>query len=199
MFEGRSSRLRFPLLCRDCQRTQDAVDFRSLVRFHIPAGYRRVPQFLRVAPGDEENRFLRWLASNDVSHCPMVIVLVERYSVRQNLELRQWFGLTRIEGCHLVDGHPHRIYVRPFGRTATGLGSKYFRAQAFPRTPTSGKDITILGVGVGCRRRGIQIGSGPRKPNGRETSPSLLGDEDIFLHQIEYYLLLEAVVGIVLL
>jgi len=81
--------LRFPLLCRDYQRTQDVVDRGSLARFHIPAGSRHVPQFLRVAPGDGENRFLRWLASNDLKHRRIVTVLVERDSVCQNLGPRQ--------------------------------------------------------------------------------------------------------------
>ena len=88
------------------------------------------------------------------------------------------------------------MYVRPFGGTTTGLGSKHFGIQKFPGTPTGG-DGTI------DRRRagqgGIRFSSDPSKPNICETSASLPGDEDIFLHQIECYLLLEAIVETVLL
>ena len=87
------------------------------------------------------------------------------------------------------------MHVRPSGGTTTGLGSKHIGIQKLPGTPTGG-DGTI-----GRRRAGqnrVQFARDAGEPNICETSASLLGNEDIILHQIKCHSL-EAMIEIVLL
>ena len=153
----------FPLFGSNLQHPQDCTGFRSLSWFLVPTRHRHFPKFLVVAPGDDEVRFFGSHPITDEEHYCHLLLLVKWELVRQNLGLLQHSAEFAPKGAHLVDGHPHRIYVRPLGRTAP-REIEPVRIQELRGRPTY-STATINGGGVGHSGGGARIASDPHESN----------------------------------
>jgi len=142
-WDGRRSPPGSPLLCSDPQCAKDVVDRRSLERILIPTRRRHIPQLLSVATGDDEIRFLRSRALNDLEHRRKIIVLVEWDPIRQDLEPRQRFGLVRIEK---KKNSPRRL-SSPSNRYLTFLLDRLSWTRTFPDPEAR------VGTSAGCWRK----------------------------------------------
>ena len=127
----------------------------------------------KIGSGGRSPRIIRFMAA--VFPCPQ--------NGGAPVRTCDWFKtLTRLQSkeAHFVDCHRHRIYVRLF-RRAVPAKSELSPIKQLRRTPTRGSDT----CGFLSRCRMLQITFEHHMSEICEASATILGDEDIGLHQVE--------------